>query len=121
MIYDKTIIFNSESKYIKVTIITNKAFFDAFVSDIIGDGKLVGISIILVSLYCILFMGSFSPIHFRACAGCVTLFCVILSYTASSSILYYIGFQSMRIHFLLPFLLIGIGVDDMFVISAAID
>lgn len=66
-------------------------------------------------------MGSFSPIHCRGAAALITLLCVILSYTASTGICFILGGRVAGVHNLLPFLLIGIGVDDMFVISAAID
>jgi len=78
-------------------------------------------AVALVSFYCIIFMGSFSPIHFRSAAGVIALLCVLLSYTSSSGFAYLVGAKSAGIHQLLPFMLIGIGVDDMFVISSAID
>lgn len=66
-------------------------------------------------------MGSCSPIHFRSAAACITLLCVGLSYAGSSGLAYYVGGKSAGIHQILPFLLIGIGADDMFVISSAVD
>lgn len=75
----------------------------------------------LVAAYSILFMGSFSPIHCRAAAAGITLLCVMLSYTAATGLMFILGGRVAGIHNLLPFLLIGIGVDDMFVISAAVD
>lgn len=86
-----------------------------------GDLAMVGQSIGLVSVYCIIFMGSFSPIHFRSAAGAIALLCVGLSYGSSAGLAYLVGSKSAGIHNLLPFMLIGIGVDDMFVISSAID
>lgn len=74
-----------------------------------------------MSVYCIIFMGSCSPIHFRSAAGGIALLCVALSFASSSGIAYLVGAKSAGIHNLLPFMLIGIGVDDMFVISSAID
>jgi Niemann-Pick C1 protein len=75
----------------------------------------------LVAVYCIMFMGSCSPIHFRSAAAGITLLCVGLSFTASSGLAQYLGVPTAGIHNILPFLLIGIGVDDMFVISSALD
>lgn len=66
-------------------------------------------------------MGGCSPIHFRCGAALIALLNVGLSYAASAGLAYYLGGQSAGIHGLLPFLLIGIGVDDMFVISSNID
>ena len=78
-------------------------------------------SVTLVAIYCILFMGSCSPIHFRSAAAGVTLLCVGLSFGASQGLAFLVGGKVAGIHNLLPFLLIGIGVDDMFVISSNID
>jgi Niemann-Pick C1 protein len=75
----------------------------------------------LVAIYCIFFMGGCSPIHFRSAAAGITLLCVGLSYAGSSGLAFYLGAHTAGIHNLLPFLLIGIGVDDMFVIASAID
>ena len=71
---------------------------DSFRNDVMSDLKLIGMSMMLVSVYCIFFMGSFSPVHFRSCAACVTLLCVMLSYTASSGLLFYFGFETVGIH-----------------------
>jgi Niemann-Pick C1 protein len=94
---------------------------DAFIGDVLDDLDLIQISLMLVSVYSIFFMGSFSPIHFRSVAAGITLLCVGLSYAASHGLAFYLGWKTASIHNLLPFLLIGVGVDDMFVISAAID
>lgn len=82
---------------------------------------LVQISISFVAVYCIFFMGSCSPIHFRSAAAGITLLAVMLSYAASSGFCFLVGGKVAGIHNLLPFLLIGIGVDDMFVIASCID
>jgi uncharacterized membrane protein YdfJ with MMPL/SSD domain len=78
-------------------------------------------SITLVATYCILFLGGCSPIHFRSAAAGITLLCVGLSYAGSAGFAFYLGAHQAGIHNLLPFLLIGIGVDDMFVIASAFD
>jgi hypothetical protein len=83
--------FNSQSQNIKVYLYTSKGLRDSFVSDIKGDLDLISMSIGLVSLYCILFMGSFSPVHFRSVAAVITLFCVVLSYCATVGLLSYMG------------------------------
>ena len=66
-------------------------------------------------------MGGFSPVHCRSAAAGITLLCVGLSYGASNGLAFLMGAKTAGIHNLLPFLLIGIGVDDMFVISSNID
>lgn len=75
----------------------------------------------LVAVYSITFMGTCSPIHFRSAAAGIALLCVALSFTSSNGFAFLVGGKSAGIHGLLPFLLIGIGVDDCFVISSCID
>mmetsp|Transcript_27376 Transcript_27376/g.41634 ORF Transcript_27376/g.41634 Transcript_27376/m.41634 type:complete len:472 (+) Transcript_27376:583-1998(+) len=114
--------FNSETdKSITVHLFTQSLLGEAFSGDILDDLKFVQVSIGLVAVYCIFFMGSCSPIHFRSAAAGITLWCVALSYSAASGFSYLVGFNSAGIHNLLPFLLIGIGVDNMFVISSQLD
>jgi len=75
----------------------------------------------LVAIYCIFMMGSFSPLHFRSAAAGIALLCVGLSYGASAGLAHLLGAKSAGVHNVLPFLFIGIGVDDCFVIANAID
>ena len=66
-------------------------------------------------------LGTFSGIHCRLVVSLMGLFCVGLSYAAGSGLCFYLGGETAGVHNLLPFLLIGIGVDDMFVICNAVD
>ena len=49
------------------------------------------------------------------------LLCVILSCSAGYSVSFAAGLQISRLHNILPFMIVGIGVDDMFVIVNTID
>lgn len=119
---EKTAIeFSKNSKRVNIYMFTNYGLRQAFSGDMQDDLALVQISISLVAVYCVMFMGSCSPIHFRSAAAGITLLCVGLSYGASNGLAYLVGGRTAGIHNLLPFLLIGIGVDDMFVISSNID
>lgn len=113
--------FNANSNYINIYLYTEVAMRDAYETDILSDLKLVMISVGLVCVYCILFMGSCSPIHFRSIVGIYTLFCVIISTTAAAGLGFFLGARHAGIHNLLPFLLLGIGCDDMFVLVTSID
>ena len=120
-IEEMSIKFNKESSEINAYLFTAGSLKEAFSSDLTSDLNLVQISISLVAVYCIIFMGSWSPIHFRSATAGIALLCVGLSYGSSAGLAYLVGGKSGGIHNLLPFMLIGIGVDDMFVISSAID
>jgi len=114
--------FNKESgRSISIYIFSANGLRDSFRGDLQNDLRLVQVSITLVAAYCIVFMGGCSPVHFRSAAAGVALLCVGLSFASSNGLAYLLGAKSAGIHSLLPFLLIGIGVDDVFVISAALD
>lgn len=93
----------------------------AFVEDILDDFKLIFMAIILVAVYTVLMLGNFSPLHCRCVLATVGLFCVMLAYTSGFGLMFLFGGQTTGVHQLMPFLLIGIGVDDMFVICNAVD
>jgi Niemann-Pick C1 protein len=75
----------------------------------------------MVMFYTIIFLGSCSPVHMRSCVALFGLMCTGLAYILGYSICGTFGEQTAGIHGLMPFLLLGIGVDDMFVICNALD
>ena len=90
--------YNAQTTSINVYILTAGGVSEAFVVDLQGDLKLVGVAVGLVAVYCIIFMGSCSPIHMRSAAAGITLLCVGLSYAASTGLAYYAGGQTAGIH-----------------------
>jgi len=93
----------------------------AFSDDIQADLALVQIAIILVALYTIFVLGTFSAIHCRCVVSLMGLVSVGLAYGSGFGLSFLCGGETAGVHNLLPFLLIGIGVDDMFVICNALD
>lgn len=86
-----------------------------------SDLSLIAVSVVLVAVYILCFLGNWSPIHNRFLLGILGFITVMLSYTSSFGLLSYCGMKVTGIHNLLPFLLIGIGADDMFVVVNAVD
>lgn len=72
-------------------------------------------------VYLVVFIGSFSPIHCRMTVSFVGLVCIIISVGAGFGISAALGFERTMAHQALPILMLGIGVDDMFVICNALD
>lgn len=93
----------------------------AFREDIQADLAMIQIAIVLVSLYTILVLGTFSAIHCRCVVSLMGLVCVGISYASGFGLTFFLGGETAGVHNLMPFLLIGIGVDDMFVVCNAID
>lgn len=83
--------------------------------------KLIQVAIILVAVYTIVNLGTFSGMHCRLVVSLMGLVTVGIAYAAGYGFCYYLGGETAGVHGLMPFLLIGIGVDDMFVICNAVD
>jgi len=94
---------------------------DAFVVDVYADLKLVFMAVGIILIYTIVILSSCSPIHLRVWVAIVGLLTIGISYAASYSICGIAGWQTASIHSLLSFILLCIGVDDMYVISNALD
>ena len=86
-----------------------------------ADGILLATSITLIITYSFFVLGGCSPIHMRAVTALVGISCVILSALAGYGVSFYAGQYVSTMHSLLPFLMFGLGVDDMFVIVNSID
>lgn len=46
----------------------------------------------MIATYCVIFIGSCSPIHFRSVIAIMALFCVVLANQASVGLSYYFKF-----------------------------
>ena len=118
---DKIDELNEKTEHVQFEIFTVTGLRRAFSDDIRADLALVQVAIMLVATYTILVLGTFSGLHCRLVVALMGLFCVGLAYAAGFGFSFYCGGETAGVHGLMPFLLIGIGVDDMFVICNAID
>ena len=118
----KTMIeFNEHSEYILADCITLKGIMIDILNDFYADMVLIQIAIFMVGFYTCFNLGGLSPIHCRCNVTVCGLLCVMVCYLAGFSIAFNIGYKQSGVHNLMAFLLIGIGVDDMFVVANAID
>ena len=105
----------------KISLFTQYGIRLAFSEDIQADLAVLQIAILLVATYTILVLGTLSGIHCRLIVSLMGLLCVGLSYASGFGLMFLLGGETAGVHGLMPFLLIGIGVDDMFVICNAVD
>ena len=113
--------FNEGTKYVNFYLYTNSGVFQAFSSDLAGDLIFVQFALLLIVMYSVIFMGGCSPIHCRVALAIFGVFCIILSYLTGFGICFMYGYEVTNIHNFIPFLLLGVGVDDMFVLCNAVD
>ena len=112
---------SKNTKHVKAYIFTNEGFVQGVLEDFLTDQYLLFAAFFCVAMYSFLFLGSFSPIHCRCSVGCFGLLCVIFAYLSGFGFMFYCGGKTSEISFLMPFLLIAIGIDDVFVICNALD
>ena len=112
---------NAKYTYIRIEMVTERGIRLAFSEDIQSDISVLGIAIVLVALYTILVLGTTSAMHCRLIVSILGLVCIGLAYASGFGLCYYLGGETAGVHQLMPFLLIGIGADDLFVICNALD
>ena len=77
--------------------------------------------VILCVSYMFLTIGSYSPIHCRFSLTLAGLLSIGIAIFTGSGLSFLLGFKRDLLHDMLPLLMLGIGVDDLFVICNAID
>ena len=106
---------------IRFQMFTLGGFIDIFEADFLDDAILLLVALCMVQGYCYLMLGNCSPIHCRCFLASIGLLCVSISITAGAGVCFGIGQLMTTVHNILPFMLLGIGVDDMFVVVNTID
>ena len=75
----------------------------------------------LLITYSLFVLGACHPVGCRASAAGIGVGSTMMAYAASFGICSLMGLKISNMHPLLPFLLLGIGADDMYVITAVVD
>lgn len=88
---------------------------------LVNDRVIVNISIVLLVCYSLLVLGTCHPVGCRATAAAVGVVSTLMAYAASYGLCCIMGLKISNLHPLLPFLLLGIGADDMYVLAAVVD
>ena len=94
----------------------NRSFGDIAGSTILGDLKGLAIGYMILMIYVQIMLGRFNCVEQRSLLTIVGIFGVIMGIIMSYGICSAIGLFFGPMHNVLPFLLLGIGIDDMFVI-----
>ena len=109
------------NQYLQVAVFTRDAWEYSFIANVFEDLKLIAISMTMVITYSLLVLGGFNPIQFRCCTALIGMGVVFLSLACGYGIAFAVGLKVSRFHDILPFMIMGIGVDDMYVIVNTID
>ena len=104
-----------------IDFIIAKSFSDAVNERITGDLPKVFGSFIFMLIYVGLALGKLNSRENKFWLSLSGLFAVVMAMFTSYGICSYFGYFISPLHNFIPFLLLGLGVDDMFVIVQAMD
>ena len=94
---------------------------DTYGQDIDDDLKLLVLGYILVFGFVLLMVGNFNLVEARPFLSILGLVCIGLGVYSSKGLGGLLGIKETKINSILPFLLLGIGVDDLFVIVTSFE
>lgn len=92
-----------------------------FLEQLDSDKDLAIIAFLILVIYNMSFIGSCSPIHCRFSVAIFGIICIALSIAAGFGICIKLEYKQNEGHEAMPILLLGIGIDDMFIICNALD
>ena len=118
---DEVYEWGQNAEHINAFAFTWDAWERSFLSDVTKDMAFLSIAVVLVFSYTLFVLGNLSPIHFRSVIAVVGICCVFLGAATGYAVAFFLGLQTSNFHNILPFMVIGIGVDDMFVIVNTVD
>ena len=103
--------------YSRVLVNAQKSTGDLSGKAIFFDAGLMGGGYLLMGLYTVLVLGSISWTGMKLYLTLAGLLSVLLGLVVGLGVSSAMGFQVTPLHTILPFLCLGIGIDDMFVIT----
>ena len=110
---------NLDAEGLEATLNTVRSFNDIAGGDIDSDISLLGTGYIIVLIYVMIMLGKFNSVQQRALLSLTGIAAVGMGIGTCYGLCSLIGLDYTGLHSILPFLLLGIGIDDMFVIELA--
>jgi predicted RND superfamily exporter protein len=95
-----------------------RSFKDEFGEAILGDISRIAMSYVLIFVYLLFMLGKWDPVWSKFSLSCVVLLVVGFSFAAANGICGFLGVKENPLNNNIPFLLLGLGVDDAFVLSS---
>ena len=96
-------------------------WFQEVIDSLLGDIKYAAAAVTMIVIYCSLFVGSFSPLHCRLVVALTGVTCVLLACMSGFGICLIYNWKMTELSNMVPVLMLGIGVDDMFVVCNSLD
>ncbi|KAL9950578.1 hypothetical protein ACROYT_G043094 [Oculina patagonica] len=109
----------TETTSVELFYITEVRYQEDADRSIQGDLKLLSMGYVLIIVYVSIALGNFTRLNIKVWLALLGVLCVGLAIAVSFGLASACGIFYGPVHSTLPFLLLGIGVDDMFVIVQA--
>ena len=95
---------------------------DSILASSLEDEKLVSVSVVLMVLFCALALSKFSdPVRGHFLLGLGGIMTIIIGITTAFGFVMFIGFEFISFAGVIPFLVLGVGIDNIFIITNCID
>ncbi|PNF27986.1 hypothetical protein B7P43_G14201 [Cryptotermes secundus] len=101
---------------IEVFYEAGRSFADISAAAMFQDIDKLIIGIVMMFIYIQLIVSKFNLVECRLLVGSIGLLCILMAFIVACGFCSLLGISYGPVHTALPFLLLGIGVDDMFVI-----
>eukprot|EP01130_Rhizamoeba_saxonica_P004742 TRINITY_DN1923_c0_g1_i2.p1 TRINITY_DN1923_c0_g1~~TRINITY_DN1923_c0_g1_i2.p1 ORF type:complete len:792 (+),score=159.82 TRINITY_DN1923_c0_g1_i2:598-2973(+) len=110
--------FNKTSKVLNMFVSVERSIEDEINREVSADSSLIAISYAIIIVYVALSLGKFHRIYSKFALGFSGVFVVIVSIFSALGVASIIGIPFSPVSLqVLPYLLLGTGVDDMFIIT----
>ncbi len=100
---------------------TERSYDDISDGDVNKDLQLFFVGYVFVAIYVSIMLGNFNHVEARTFLALAGILTVVLGLGAAFGICSYAGLFSSNMNQIMPFLVLGIGIDDMFVIVQNFD
>ena len=107
---------SNKNSRLRVSYFSMKSIKDATDNVVGGDLNLLSMGFIIVFLYVMTMLGQLNSVEQRACLSLLGIVAIMLGTAMSYGLCQLIGVHFTQMNSILPFMLLGIGIDDMFVI-----
>lgn len=105
----------------KYVFVHSRSLDDEISRSITGDIHLMVLTYIIMIVFVCFALGQLDPVKFRGSVGFGGVLLIIFAIVTGYGIVASLGYKFSSLNMILPFILIGIGVDDMFIIAASFD
>ena len=112
---------SSTDKKLSAYYFAQRSLADVGNESINEDMSLLSLGFMVVFIYVILMLGKFNSVEQRGYLSLLGILAIILGTGTSYGVCQFCGLAAGPMHGILPFMLLGIGIDDMFVIVQGLD